>query len=166
MGGGTESFPDLGEHCQYDDCNQLDFLPFTCNGCRKVFCLEHRTYRSHTCPKADHSSRTVAVCDICSASIEKKANEDDKDSLSRHEKSGTCDPSKKRKPRCPVPRCKEILTFSNQSACKVCNVKVCLKHRFPSDHSCRMTKLAARTGLECKEKKQRIVLSSSSIKAF
>ncbi|PKU85596.1 Zinc finger AN1 domain-containing stress-associated protein 12 [Dendrobium catenatum] len=121
-----------------------------------VFCLEHRTYRSHTCPKADHSSRTVAVCDICSASIEKKANEDDKDSLSRHEKSGTCDPLKKRKPRCPVPRCKEILTFSNQSACKVCNVKVCLKHRFPSDHSCRMTKLAARTGLECKEKKQRI----------
>nr|QEG03151.1 zinc finger AN1 domain-containing stress-associated protein 12 isoform X1 [Cymbidium ensifolium] len=155
MGGGTEAFPDLGEHCQYDGCNQLDFLPFTCIACRKVFCLEHRTYRSHACPKADHSSRTVAVCDLCSASIEKEADEDDRDSLSRHEKSGACDPSKKRKPRCPVPRCKEILTFSNHSTCKVCNLKICLKHRFPSDHSCRITEL------NCRNKKQSVEFSHS-----
>ncbi|XP_040868754.1 uncharacterized protein [Glycine max] len=34
--GGTEAFPDLGKHCQHRDCNQLDFLPFTCDGCQQV----------------------------------------------------------------------------------------------------------------------------------
>lgn len=36
MGRGTEAFPDLGAHCEHEDCNQLDFLPFTCDGCQKV----------------------------------------------------------------------------------------------------------------------------------
>lgn len=35
--GGTEAFPDLGKHCQLLDCHQLDFLPFTCDGCKQVF---------------------------------------------------------------------------------------------------------------------------------
>jgi len=35
--GGTEAFPDLGKHCQRVDCHQLDFLPFTCDGCKQVF---------------------------------------------------------------------------------------------------------------------------------
>lgn len=35
--GGTEAFPDLGKHCQHVDCHQLDFLPFTCDGCKQVF---------------------------------------------------------------------------------------------------------------------------------
>ncbi|EMS59687.1 Zinc finger AN1 domain-containing stress-associated protein 17 [Triticum urartu] len=42
---GTEAFPDLGAHCDKEDCNQLDFLPFDCDGCGKVFCAEHRTIR-------------------------------------------------------------------------------------------------------------------------
>ena len=29
-----------------------DFLPFTCDACRKTFCLEHRTYSSHSCRDA------------------------------------------------------------------------------------------------------------------
>lgn len=36
-GGGTEAFPDLGEHCQNPDCKLLDFLPFTCDGCKSVY---------------------------------------------------------------------------------------------------------------------------------
>nr|DAD39121.1 TPA_asm: hypothetical protein HUJ06_013444 [Nelumbo nucifera] len=50
---------------------------------------------------------------------------------------GDCDPSKNRKPKCPVMRCKQILTFSNTNTCKICNQKVCLKHRFPADHACK-----------------------------
>lgn len=46
--GGTEAFPDLGKHCQHRDCNQLDFLPFTCDGCKQVlllFCfLSHESW--------------------------------------------------------------------------------------------------------------------------
>ncbi|XP_072949572.1 AN1-type zinc finger protein 1-like [Epargyreus clarus] len=33
-------FPTLGEHCQYENCNQTDFLPLQCK-CGKVFCRVH-----------------------------------------------------------------------------------------------------------------------------
>ena len=62
--------------------------------------------------------------------------QDEEAILERHHKSGTCDPNKKKKPICPVKRCKEVLTFSNTSTCKTCHMKVCLKHRFPADHAC------------------------------
>jgi hypothetical protein len=44
--GGTEAFPDLGKHCQHLDCHQLDFLPFTCDGCKQVilFLLFHNLF--------------------------------------------------------------------------------------------------------------------------
>ncbi|KAF8399331.1 hypothetical protein HHK36_015196 [Tetracentron sinense] len=136
---GTEAFPDLGKHCQHSECNQLDFLPFKCDGCRKVFCLDHRSYKSHECPKPDHNSRKVVVCHICSTSMEITGidEEAEKVILERHDKSGDCDPSKKKKPVCPVKRCKQILTFSNTNTCKICQQKVCLKHRFPTDHACK-----------------------------
>ncbi|KDP45412.1 hypothetical protein JCGZ_09661 [Jatropha curcas] len=137
--GGTEAFPDLGRHCQHSECNQLDFLPFRCHGCQKVFCLEHRAYKSHDCPKSNHNSRKVVVCDVCSTSIETTGQngEDEKLILEKHVKSGDCDPLKKKKPTCSVRRCKEILTFSNTCICKSCHLKVCLKHRFPADHACK-----------------------------
>lgn len=34
--GGTEAFPELGQHCNEETCRQLDFLPFKCDGCKKV----------------------------------------------------------------------------------------------------------------------------------
>jgi len=104
----------------------------------QVFCLEHRSYKSHSCPKSDHNSRKVVVCEACSMSIETTGNvgQDKKAILQKHLKSGICDPTKKKKPTCPVKRCKEVLTFSNTSTCKTCHIKVCLKHRFPADHAC------------------------------
>ena len=51
-----------------------------------------------------------------------------------------CDPANyarvHRKPRCPVPGCKEKLTATNTYRCKECRVDVCLKHRFGKDHRC------------------------------
>ncbi|XP_016512901.1 zinc finger AN1 domain-containing stress-associated protein 12 [Nicotiana tabacum] len=168
MGGGTEAFPDLGSHCQHSDCRQLDFLPFTCDACQKIFCVEHRSCKSHECPKSDINSRKVLVCEICSMSIETTGcqGEDDKVLLQKHEKSGDCDPKKKKKPTCPVKRCKEILTFSNTSTCKSCRIQVCLKHRFPADHACKrnsslsqlsannkfLIALTARSGNDCGNK--------------
>lgn len=105
-----------------------------------MFCVEHRSFKSHECPKSDHNSRKVLVCEICSTSIETTGRDGEKDQmllLEKHHKSGNCDPRMKKKPTCPVRRCKEILTFSNTSTCKTCQVKVCLKHRFPADHVCR-----------------------------
>ncbi|XP_020259174.1 zinc finger AN1 and C2H2 domain-containing stress-associated protein 11 [Asparagus officinalis] len=174
-GKGTEAFPDLGEHCNHDDCNQLDFLPFTCDGCHKVFCLEHRTYRDHGCPNSEHNSRMIVLCEICSVSIEKKADEQDRVILDRHLKSGDCDPTKKKtKNKCPVRRCKELLTFSNTSTCKNCGIGVCLKHRFPSDHGCKLKSFKhqhpllssiARKETNCRNTKQKMPTSPPTIEA-
>ncbi|CAM8959235.1 unnamed protein product [Rhodiola kirilowii] len=141
--GGTEAFPELGRHCQRSDCRQLDFLPFKCDGCHKVFCLEHRVQESHSCPKAGQNSRKVVVCEVCSTSIEitGQVGHDEKEILiMQHTKSGKCDPKLKKKATCGVKRCKEFLTYSNSSTCKICEMKVCLKHRFPGDHVCAVAK--------------------------
>ncbi|XP_076868372.1 AN1-type zinc finger protein 1 isoform X2 [Brachyhypopomus gauderio] len=42
---------DIGKHCNIDSCNQKDFLPFVCDSCSGVFCLEHRSRDSHCCPE-------------------------------------------------------------------------------------------------------------------
>ncbi|KAF0915522.1 hypothetical protein E2562_036677 [Oryza meyeriana var. granulata] len=134
---GTEAFPNLGAHCDREDCNQLDFLPFDCDGCGRTFCAEHRTYWDHGCPRAGDQGRTVVVCEACGDAIERRPGDGDEAAvLEAHARSRRCDPARKRKPRCPVPRCKETLTFSNTSGCKGCGQKVCLKHRFPADHGC------------------------------
>ncbi|KAK4782638.1 hypothetical protein SAY86_007012 [Trapa natans] len=135
---GTEAFPDLGRHCQHPDCHQLDFLPFTCHGCDKMFCLEHRSYKDHGCPGSDRMSRKVIVCETCSTSIETtgKDVEEERLMMEDHWKSGSCNPARKKKPKCPVKRCRETLTFSNTITCKICKVNVCLSHRAPADHEC------------------------------
>ncbi|KAK8953936.1 hypothetical protein KSP39_PZI002038 [Platanthera zijinensis] len=59
-----------------------------------------------------------------------------------------------------------MLTFSNQNACKECNLKICLKHRFRFDHPCRITNFSySRRGMDCRNKKK-CVASHSSIKAY
>ncbi|XP_029384514.1 AN1-type zinc finger protein 1 isoform X3 [Echeneis naucrates] len=42
---------DIGKHCQVDSCNLKDFLPFVCDSCCGVFCLEHRNREAHSCPE-------------------------------------------------------------------------------------------------------------------
>ncbi|KAJ0754482.1 putative transcription regulator A20-like family [Helianthus annuus] len=191
MGGGTEAFPDLGKHCQLSDCKQLDFLPFKCDGCHKVFCVEHRSYKSHDCTNSDHNSRKVLVCETCSMSIEIPRNSKGGEAemnllLKQHQKSNDCDPKKKKKPTCGARRCKEILTFSNTSSCKSCHIKFCLKHRFQSDHACNGNRmpavaavaragggvrpffvaLASRNGQDCTKKNTGSELASTSVKAY
>ncbi|XP_053569144.1 AN1-type zinc finger protein 1 [Bombina bombina] len=41
---------EIGEHCGFEHCGQLDFLPFICDGCSRVFCLQHRSRDAHGCP--------------------------------------------------------------------------------------------------------------------
>ncbi|KAJ8277616.1 hypothetical protein GJAV_G00077580 [Gymnothorax javanicus] len=42
---------DIGRHCSIKTCNQKDFLPFICDACSGVFCIEHRSRESHACPE-------------------------------------------------------------------------------------------------------------------
>ncbi|CAN6166773.1 unnamed protein product [Urochloa humidicola] len=148
---GTEAFPDLGAHCDEPDCNQLDFLPFDCDGCGKVFCTAHRTYLAHGCAKAADQGRTVVVCPDCGDAIERAApGQSEREILDEHARSRRCDPARKRRPACPVTRCKEELRFCNTTQCKGCGLKVCLKHRFPADHDCAAAAAARRAaGGQC-----------------
>lgn len=104
-----------------------------------MFCLEHRSYVKHQCPKGNKHDVTVVVCPLCAKGVQLNPDEDPNITWESHVNID-CDPSnyekatKKRK--CPVSGCREILTFSNTLRCRDCTVEHCLKHRFGPDHSC------------------------------
>jgi uncharacterized C2H2 Zn-finger protein/predicted nucleic acid binding AN1-type Zn finger protein len=140
---------DVGSHCAKSDCQQVDFLPFTCDCCASVFCLEHRSYDAHACPNAGSRDRRVVQCPLCKQMIRWTPEQDVNVVWEQHVYSGQCVPNpqlvgkngelkteKKKKPRCSAERCREILLASNQFHCNKCGLDVCLKHRFESDHDC------------------------------
>lgn len=136
---GTPAFPDLGKHCSVEDCKLIDFLPFTCDCCDKVFCLEHRSYSKHQCPKGNKHDVTVVICPLCAKGVQLNPEEDPNITWESHVNTD-CDPSNyekvTKKKKCPVRGCRETLTFSNTIKCRDCTVEHCLKHRFGPDHSC------------------------------
>ena len=130
----------IGSHCAHPDCGQIDFLPFKCDCCSRVFCLEHRSYRAHKCELASGRDTNVIVCPICAKSIRLQGVEDVNQAFDAHTRTD-CDPSNysrvHHKPRCGAPSCKQRLTEVNSYTCKQCGMKVCLAHRLESDHTCR-----------------------------
>lgn len=52
---------DIGRRCQVDSCHLKDFLPFVCDACGGVFCLEHRSRDTHSCSEESvkRESRTA-----------------------------------------------------------------------------------------------------------
>ncbi|OMO71452.1 Zinc finger, AN1-type [Corchorus olitorius] len=136
---GTPAFPNLGKHCSVEDCKQIDFLPFTCDRCQLVYCLEHRSYIKHHCPKADKNDVTVVICPLCAKGVRLNPDEDPNITWETHVNT-ECDPSNyekvRKKKKCPVPGCREVLTFSNTIKCRDCTIDHCLKHRFGPDHKC------------------------------
>lgn len=158
MSGGTEAFPTLGAHCAEEYCHQLDFLPFTCDSCSKVYCLEHRSYKAHECSKVNLKDNVVIVCPTCTRTVKKVAGESEAVTLKKHNFDGSCSSAGRPAPkaRCPVPRCREELLVLNTYSCRSCGSTVCLKHRYPTDHACTTMKngkflgaLAKRSTSEC-----------------
>ncbi|CAK9438492.1 uncharacterized protein LODBEIA_P27160 [Lodderomyces beijingensis] len=73
---------DIGRNCSY--CNQLDFLPFTCEFCKKTFCSQHRTLEQHKCPHKDKffippSSKTGTSIPQSSSTVSAKSLFPDRD---------------------------------------------------------------------------------------
>ncbi|XP_018345470.1 PREDICTED: AN1-type zinc finger protein 2B isoform X4 [Trachymyrmex septentrionalis] len=62
-------FPNLGEHCSESTCNRLDFLPLKCDACQGIFCTDHITYTTHSCPSAYKKNIQVPVCPLCDVPI-------------------------------------------------------------------------------------------------
>ncbi len=106
----------------------------------QIFCLEHRSYKSHNCSKATVKDSTVLICPICAATVKTVFGEDPNLTMEKHSQTANCDPNNyakvMKKPKCPVKGCHELLTFSNKMTCKSCNKATCVRHRFPADHAC------------------------------
>ncbi len=58
-------FAHLGTRCSVSYCQQHDFLPFTCDACKQIFCLEHRQYIDHNCQSFQKQDKVVPICPLC-----------------------------------------------------------------------------------------------------
>lgn len=67
---------EVGHHCSFKPCSRLDFLPFTCDGCKEIFCQEHNSPDDHSCdsvmktgseatPKSGTESATMCSVPEC-----------------------------------------------------------------------------------------------------
>lgn len=149
---------DIGSHCSVGACAQVDFLPFTCDCCSGVFCLQHRSYDAHECPRAGGKDRRVLQCPLCRQLVRWTAEQDVNEVWEDHVRSGKCAPDdgkssstasgpqqkKKKKKRCAADGCREVLLTSNSFHCATCRQDVCLRHRFEGDHDCAAKRQAQR----------------------
>lgn len=110
----------IGAHCQLSSCNQLDFLPFKCESCHNVYCLEHRSENIHNCSKAGEWAARRRAGNLLSypLGIEKNMQETERE--------------------CASLDCKTIIgtSLSTSVHCSFCNQHYCLRHRMKDDHDC------------------------------
>ena len=113
----------VGRHCQYEYCNQLDFLPFYCQSCNKTFCLDHRTESTHQCANPGAWAERRRQAQLAQPSIGQGKVLRDKVS---------------EKP-CASPDCNTVIGTSLVTGvhCDSCNRDYCLKHRLKEDHGCK-----------------------------
>ncbi|TDZ18055.1 AN1-type zinc finger protein 1 [Colletotrichum orbiculare MAFF 240422] len=125
----------LGKHCEYDYCNQLDFLPFFCQSCKKTFCLDHRSETSHKCVNAGAWAERRRQAELAKPAF--GAGRQLRDHVSE-------------KP-CASKTCKTTVGTSLVPGvhCPSCNRDYCLKHRLKEDHDCKnLVPLGARPGAQ------------------
>ncbi|KAK1972394.1 AN1-like zinc finger protein [Colletotrichum eremochloae] len=123
----------VGKHCEYDYCNQLDFLPFFCQSCKKTFCLDHRSETSHKCNNAGAWAERRRQAELAKPAYGQGRQL--RDHVSQ-------------KP-CASPTCKTTIGTSLVPGvhCPGCNRDYCLKHRLREDHDCKnLVPLGARPG--------------------
>ncbi|KAK2022645.1 AN1-like zinc finger protein [Colletotrichum zoysiae] len=123
----------VGKHCEYDYCNQLDFLPFFCQSCKKTFCLDHRSETSHKCSNAGAWAERRRQAELSKPAYGQGRQL--RDHVSQ-------------KP-CASPSCKTTIGTSLVPGvhCQGCNRDYCLKHRLKEDHDCKnLVPLGARPG--------------------
>lgn len=113
----------IGKHCEYDYCNQLDFLPFFCQSCKGTFCLDHRSETAHKCANEGAWAERKRLAQLSQPSIGEGKTLRDKVS---------------EKP-CASPECKTVVGTSLTPGvhCQTCNRDYCLKHRLKEDHDCK-----------------------------
>ncbi|KAI1468857.1 AN1-type zinc finger protein [Daldinia caldariorum] len=113
----------IGKHCQLEYCNQLDFLPFFCQSCKKTFCLDHRTETAHKCANAGAWAERRRQAQLAKPSAGEGKRM--RDLVSQ-------------KP-CAATDCKTVVGTSLVPGvhCSSCNRDYCLKHRLKEEHDCK-----------------------------
>lgn len=129
-------FSNLGKHCAYASCKQLDFLPFTCNNCKQVTCLEHRSVRKHECKKLMQAS--TVTCLLCGLILPVPLETSVDIVMDQHIFDGCKKPQSVKPFKCGHKGCK--VKSSQTIHCKYCDRNFCLGHRFPDDHKCGKSK--------------------------
>jgi len=127
-------FPEIGHHCDFASCKQLDFLPFKCDACGGTFCVDHRIYYSHDCP--EKQEKVIPECPLCHQIIPIGKNENVNAKVDQHITAG-CPKIENRnsiRHKCSKRGCNGDELFP--VVCKLCHKNFCLKHRFPDDHLC------------------------------
>ncbi|XP_049836104.1 AN1-type zinc finger protein 2A-like [Schistocerca gregaria] len=140
-------FPHLGEQCSELSCKQLDYLPLKCDACEKIFCKDHVSYNSHSCPSAYKKDVQVPVCPLCNVPIPVKRGEPPDIAVGAHIdsdcQSHTAKTSRKVfANRCSAKGCKQKEVVRVQ--CAECRLNFCLRHRHPVDHNCEGAEAARR----------------------
>lgn len=131
----------MGGRCSLNDCRLHDFLPFKCDACRRIFCLEHRSASAHTCRSAAALDCKVFTCPLCLSSIKISGAGENVD-FAGHERSGDCARAKATRaaelkiPTCGAPRCKKKLLTGAKVVCSLCRGEYCIEHRMPESHKC------------------------------
>ncbi|KAK3829762.1 MAG: hypothetical protein JOS17DRAFT_203401 [Linnemannia elongata] len=134
--------PSIGKHCSDTTCSQLDFLPFTCQYCKQIYCQDHWRLEGHKCPNKEaaiQQDQRVPICPLCDKPVPVKRGEDPNLRMEQHIAAGCPEPATTTsKPiytnSCNAKGCK------NRSAipivCQSCRLNYCLKHRLEADHAC------------------------------
>ena len=86
----------IGRHCEA--CGSLDFLPFRCDACKQVFCLNHRSYKAHACTEAAGRESSIIKCPLCAKAVKVLPGEDPSAVFKAHtsqvqENEGPCEGS-------------------------------------------------------------------------
>ena len=128
----------LGHNCEFPDCNQRDFLPFTCDLCRRKLCLAHRSYNAHACEGSNSKDMTSIDCPICGKgvkfSLSQSADQIWEDHYNTKCSRQVAAPQNIKK--CSKLTCTTVLGLSNSFRCLKCSKEVCLSHRNPEEHDC------------------------------
>jgi predicted nucleic acid binding AN1-type Zn finger protein len=134
------------KHCADPLCKQLDFLPFTCEHCAGVYCLDHRD--KHKCTLNLTEVKTVPKCPVCSqyimvpveSSVDGIVNDHILSGCKRHLLSKADHDRRaeiRKQKTCGVPGChNERTTKYDTLICDICKGQYCLTHRLRDDHNC------------------------------
>eukprot|EP00300_Choanocystis_sp_HF-7_P029943 c3823_g2_i1.p1 GENE.c3823_g2_i1~~c3823_g2_i1.p1 ORF type:complete len:306 (+),score=41.70 c3823_g2_i1:113-919(+) len=134
----------LGEHCDFDLCHCLDFLPFSCDACHKTFCLDHHKYEAHACPIGrSRVNQECPTCPTCSQIVSIPPNSTPDEALARHLHKNCPKEGVQKSPKCVQCKKPQLIPLR----CEGCGCCVCMRHRFAQDHRCEDRKQARKTSL-------------------